>query len=484
MSKRENWGSKVGFVLAASGSAIGLGNIWKFPYIAGENGGAAFIFVYLMCIAVIGLPVLIAEILMGRTTQRNPVGAFRKLSGKPFWAFVGGMGVVAGFVILSYYAVVAGWTLGYLVEAFKGVFNNFASASDAETHFNNLVGDVRWMMGYYTLFFALTMAVVYMGVKNGIERGSKIMMPVLFLIIIILVIRGVTLPGASVGLNFIFNPNWDKITGQSILIALGHAFFTLSLGMGAMMTYGSYLSKKDSVPGSSLQILILDTLIAILVGVAIFTAVFAMGQNPAAGPGLIFHSIPFVFASMPGGYIFAILFFVLLALAALTSAISLLEVITAYFVDELRWARHKVVLAMGIVVFLVGVPSALSYNVLSDFHILGLTFFDFADYISANILLPLGGLSIAVFVGWVWGIDKALIELKNGAESLFSERIWTMKTWSLFLKYFAPILIFIVFLHSVGLIEQVKEYIFTVWFWFLMAILLITNFIRIRRKRA
>jgi len=482
MSKREHWGSKVGFVLAASGSAIGLGNIWKFPYIAGENGGAAFVFVYLICIAVIGLPVLMAEILIGRTTQRNPVGAFRKLSGKPFWTFVGGMGVVAGFVILSYYAVVAGWTIGYLVEAIKGVFNNFSSAADAETHFNNLVGNVSWMMGYYTLFFVLTMAVVYMGVKNGIERGSKIMMPVLFFILIILVIRGVTLPGAEAGLSFIFNPNWDKITGQSILIALGHAFFTLSLGMGAMMTYGSYLSKKDSIPGSSLQILTLDTLIAILAGVAIFTAVFAMGQDPAAGPGLIFHSIPFVFASMPGGYVFAILFFILLALAALTSAISLLEVITAYFVDELKWARHKVVISMGTVVFLVGIPSALSYNVLSDFHIFGLTFFDLADYISANILLPLGGLSLAVFVGWIWGIDKALIELKNGAESLFRDRIWTMKAWSLFLKYFAPILIFIVFLNSVGLIEQVKNYIFTLWF--LLVIMIVTIFLRIRRKRA
>jgi NSS family neurotransmitter:Na+ symporter len=455
INNREHWGSKLGFILAASGSAIGLGNIWKFPYIAGENGGAAFVFVYLLCIAVIGMPVLIAEILMGRTTQRNPVGAFRKLSGKPFWTFVGGMGVIAGFIILSYYTVVAGWTIGYIVESFKGAFEGFAQASHAEAHFNDLVGNVGWMMGYYTLFFLLVMGVVYMGVKSGIERGSKIMMPILFFILITLVIRGITLPGSTAGLQFLFNPQWDKITGQTVLLALGHAFFTLSLGMGAMMTYGSYLSKKDNIPNSSLQILSLDTIIAILAGIAIFTAVFAMSQNPEAGPGLIFHAIPVVFANMPGGYFFSILFFILLGLAALTSAISLLEVITAFFVDELGWKRHTVVVTMGTVVYLVGAPSALSYNLLSDFTILGLSFFDLADYIAANILLPLGGLSISVFVAWIWGFDKALLELKKGAESLFKTNLWTMNTWKYSLKYIAPILIFIVFLESNGLLSTI-----------------------------
>jgi NSS family neurotransmitter:Na+ symporter len=483
MSIREHWGSKFGFILAASGSAIGLGNIWKFPYIAGENGGAAFVFVYLLCIAVIGMPVLIAEILMGRTTQRNPVGAFRKLSGKPFWTFVGGMGVIAGFVILSYYTVVAGWTIGYIVESVSGAFEGFTQASHAETHFNNLVGNVGWMMSYYTIFFLLVMGVVYRGVKSGIEKGSKIMMPILFIILIALVIRGITLPGATAGLQFLFNPQWDKITGQTVLLALGHAFFTLSLGMGAMMTYGSYLSKKDNIPSSSFQVLFLDTLIAILAGVAIFTAVFAMNQNPEAGPGLIFHALPVVFASMPGGYFFSILFFVLLGLAALTSAISLLEVITAFFVDELGWNRHTVVITMGAVVYLVGVPSALSYNLLSDVTILGLSFFDFADYVAANILLPLGGLSISIFVAWFWGFDKALLELKKGAENLFTTNFWTMKTWKYSLKYVAPILIFIVFLESNGLLTRILGNISTWSFFILIAVVVLAILMRYKFRK-
>jgi NSS family neurotransmitter:Na+ symporter len=296
MEKREHWGSKFGFILAAAGSAIGLGNIWKFPYIAGENGGAAFVFIYLICIALIGLPVLMAEVLMGRTTQRNPVGAFKKLSGKPFWVAVGSLGVIAGFVILSFYTVIAGWSIGYIVEALKGSFSQFSDPAVSSAYFEARVGDVNWIVGYHTLFSILTMWVVYAGINKGIEQGSKIMMPILFFLLIILVIRGITLPGAEKGLNFLWSPDWSKITGQSVLIALGHAFFTISLGMGAMMTYGSYLSEKDHIPSAALQIVFLDTLIALLAGIAIFSSVFAMGQDPAAGPGLIFHTLPVVFA--------------------------------------------------------------------------------------------------------------------------------------------------------------------------------------------
>ncbi len=261
--KRENWGSKTGFILAAAGSAIGLGNIWKFPYIAGENGGASFIIVYLICIAIIGLPVLIAEILIGRTTQRDPVGAFYKLSNSKLWASVGGMGVVGGFLILSFYAVIAGLAVGYIVEAVLGNFNSFTEPTSASDHFNNLVGNIYWILGYFTFFMILTMVIVYAGIQKGIERGSKIMMPILLLLLIILMIRGITLEGASAGMDFLWNPDWSKINAQSVLIALGHAFFTLSLGMGAMLTYGSYMSKKDSVPNSALQIVILDTVIAL-----------------------------------------------------------------------------------------------------------------------------------------------------------------------------------------------------------------------------
>lgn len=450
---REHWGSKTGFILAAAGSAIGLGNIWKFPYIAGENGGGAFVMVYLICICLVGLPVLIAEILMGRTAQRNPVGAFFKISnGNKAWASVGAVGVVAGFVILSFYSVVAGWSLGYFIESLSGVFKTFSDASIASAHFAKLSGSPIWTIGMHGAFFLLTMSVVYFGVKDGIERGSKIMMPALFLIILVLVIRGITLPGARKGIEFLLNPDWTKINSKSVLVALGHAFFTLSLGMGAMMTYGSYLSKKENLPQAGLQIVFLDTLIAILAGLAIFTAVFATGQNPASGPGLIFQILPVVFAKMPGGTIFAVLFFLLLTVAALTSAISLLEVVVAYFVDEKNWPRRRAVIVFGIVTFLIGVPSALSFNLLSDVTLGGKTYFDIADHLASNYLLPLGGLVMAIFVAWVWGMDEAIAALKGKADDAIELRPWITILWRIFLKYFSPVLIFVVFLYSIGLI--------------------------------
>lgn len=474
MAKREHWGSKFGFVLAASGSAIGLGNIWKFPYIAGENGGAAFIIVYLICIAIVGLPVMIAEILMGRTTQRNPVGAFRKLSGSKFWTAIGGLGVLAGFIILSFYAVIAGWSMGYMVEALLGNFSQLTTAAQANTHFNSLVGDPTWMIGFYTIFFVFTMAVVFLGVKDGIEKGSKIMMPILFVILIILMIKGISLKGSGAGLAFLWKPDWSKITGQSVLIALGHAFFTLSLGMGALMTYGSYLNKKSNIPSAAVQIVFLDTLIAIMAGIAIFTAVFAMGQDPSMGPGLIFNTLTVVFGSMTGGYIFGLLFFVLLTLAALTSAISLLEVVVAYFVDERGWSRHRAVLILGLLVFLFGIPSALSFNLMADVTYNGMTFFDIVDFIASNVLLPFGGLLIAIFVAWIWGFDKALIELKHGAENVFKDRAWLIGTFKVFLKYIAPVMIFIVFLHSVGLLESAIEQVKNYWIIIVLVIVILT----------
>jgi NSS family neurotransmitter:Na+ symporter len=449
---RENWGSRFGFILAAAGSAIGLGNIWKFPYIAGENGGAAFIFIYLICIAIIGLPVLTGEILLGRTTQRNPVGAFKKLSNSKFWVAVGSLGVIAGFLILSYYIVIAGWSLGYIFEAAKGSFYNFNESYTSAYHFNSLVGNVTWNLGFTTAFLLLTMFFVYSGVQKGIERGSKIMMPLLLVLLVVLAIKGLTLNGSEKGVSFLLDPNWNLLHGTSILIALGHAFFTLSLGMGAMLTYGSYLKKDSNLFTSSTQIVFLDTLIALIAGLAIFTAVFATQQNPSAGPGLIFHTLPVVFTKMSGGYIFSILFFFLLTIAALTSAISLLEVVVSYFVDEKGWKRHSAVIAFGGVTFLIGVPSSLSFNVLSDFHIFGLNFFDLADYLTSNIMLPLGGMLISVFIAWVWGFDKALMELKQGAENIFSNQPYIVTAWKIFIKYFAPVLIFLVLLNSLGVV--------------------------------
>ena len=481
MAKREHWGSKFGFVLAASGSAIGLGNIWKFPYIAGENGGAAFIFVYLICIAIVGLPVVISEILMGRTTQRNPVGAFKKLSGSKFWTAIGGLGIVAGFIILSFYAVIAGWSTGYMIEALRGTFSTLATASEASNHFNSLVGDPIWMIGFYTAFFVITMAVVFLGVKNGLERGSKIMMPILFIILIILMIKGISLKGSEAGLAFLWKPDWGKINGQSVLIALGHAFFTLSLGMGALMTYGSYLDKKTNIPKAAVQIVLLDTLIAIMAGIAIFTAVFATGQDPAVGPGLIFNTLTVVFGGMTGGYIFGLLFFILLTLAALTSSISLLEVVVAYFVDERGWSRHRAVLVLGLSVFIFGIPSALSFNLLANFTYHDKTFFDTVDFIASNVLLPFGGLLIAIFVAWIWGFDKALIELKHGAENIFKDRAWLISTFKVFLKYVAPVMIFIVFLHSIGLLESAIEQVIN--YWIILVLIIVILIIILSRNR-
>ena len=455
--QRENWGSKAGFVLAAAGSAIGLGNIWKFPYIAGENGGASFVLIYLICIAVIGLPVLIAEILIGRTTQRNPVGAFYKLSNSKFWASIGGMGVIAGFLILSFYAIIAGWSIGYVVEAINGNFFLFPEPAASADHFKDLVSDTSWIIGYLAFFMVLTMLIVFSGVQKGIERASKIMMPILFILLVILMIRGITLDGASKGLDFLWNPDWSKITANTILLALGHAFFTLSLGMGAMLTYGSYMSDKDSIPSAALQIVILDTLIALIAGTAIFTSVFSVGLDPAAGPGLIFHTLPGVFSKMPGGYIFSILFFISLTIAALTSSISLLEVVVSFFVDELKWKRHTAAVVLSLLIFALGVPSALSFNILSDVKIFDLDFFELVDFIASNILLPLGGLLISIFVAWIWGYEKVIPNLRKGAENFFDNHQRIVFAWKIFLKYFSPVLIFLVFLYSIGLLDKITE---------------------------
>ncbi|HOI29970.1 MAG TPA: sodium-dependent transporter [Melioribacteraceae bacterium] len=451
-SKREQWGSKIGFILAAAGSAVGLGNIWRFPYLAGENGGAAFIFVYIICVFVIGIPVLVAEILIGRTTQKNPVGSFKLLSKSPFWSGIGGMGVIAAFVILSFYTVVAGWTFGYIIEAVNGNLMNYNIPETANSHFTELTQNSFWNVGLLALFMLLTMGIVYFGVQKGIERGSKIMMPMLFVLLIVLMIRGLTLDGASKGLEYLFNPDFSKINTGVILSALGQAFFSMSLGMGAMLTYGSYMSKKQNVPGSSVWIAMLDLSIAIISGICIFTVVFATGQNPDVGPSLIFRTLPVVFTKMPGGYFFSILFFFALTLAALTSTVSLLEVVTAYFVDEKGWSRKKAVLFFGSLSLLLGIPSALSFNLLADAQIFGLTFFGLTEFISSNLLLPIGGFFIALFVGWYWGFETVIQNVKEGAESVFGKFPWLLGYWKIILRFVAPILIIIVLLSSLGII--------------------------------
>tara|TARA_Y100001970_G_scaffold151393_1_gene185480 strand:- start:308 stop:1732 length:1425 start_codon:yes stop_codon:yes gene_type:complete len=471
MNKREQWSSKTGFILAAAGSAVGLGNIWKFPYIAGENGGAAFLFIYLICILAIGLPILNIEILLGRETQKNPVGAFKAIRGDSNWKYVGALGVFASFTILSFYSIVGGWSVAYTFESLKGTFDSFVvrdfsfqygrpSPDAAKFFFNVKNSSPFWVLGYHTLFFLSIIGIILSGVKKGLEKASKFLMPILLLILFALVLKGLMLPGADGGIEFLFNPDWSKITPGTFLLALGHAFFTLSLGMGAMMTYGSYLSNNDDIVNASYMVAFLDTIIAILAGVAIFTVVFSSGYDPASGPGLVFHVLPPLLTDLTGGYIFAFLFFLLLTIAAITSGISILEVSVSSLVDELNLSRKKATMIMGFLVYLAAIPCALSFNLLSDVTIpiqgKGFTFFDVADFLASNILLPLGGFFLAIFAGYIWGIDntvKALLKGDSGSLYFGNSILNSSKSkiiFGLLIKYLSPVLIFLVFLYQFG----------------------------------
>lgn len=446
--QREQWGSRLGFILAAAGSAVGLGNIWKFPYLVGQNGGSAFILIYLICVTIIGLPLVMAEIVIGRTAQRNPVGSFRVLArGNPFWVMVGGLGVIAGFSILSYYNAIAGWSLGYIFESIAG--SHLADAASITHTFQTRVASPWWTLITHLGFMFMTVGIVYFGVARGIEKASKVMMPLLFILLIILVIRGVTLKNSLPGILYLLKPDFSLINSRTFLTAMGQAFFSLSLGMGALLTYGSYMSRKESIPQSSVSIVVLDTLIALLAGFMIFPAVFAFGMQPDQGPSLIFNLIPLIFNHIPGGAFFRVIFFILLSLAALTSTISLLEVITAFAIDELGITRRKAALLFGGLTFLIGVPSALSFGVLSQFKIFHLDCFSFMDFISSNLFLPIGGFLIAIFVGWYWRKDEVQKNLWEGTRSFPT---WLMTTWHLIIRYISPVVILLIFLHSLNII--------------------------------
>ncbi|NYT13621.1 MAG: sodium-dependent transporter [Candidatus Methanofastidiosa archaeon] len=435
--ERETWGSKTGFWLAAAGSAIGLGNIWRFPYLTGANGGAAFVLIYLLIVFTIGVSVMLAEFVIGRSTKLNPVGAFQKLKGGA-WPIVGWLGVASGFIILSFYSVIGGWTIKYVISSFTGLIN---PSTDATSYFLGFIGNGPQTVLFHAIFMAITIYVVYRGVGKGIEDWCKILMPALFLILLLLIVRAVTLPGAGAGISFYLNPDFSKITSKTLLAALGQAFFSLSLGMGAMITYGSYLgSKKASLPQSAATVTLLDTLVAILAGFVIFPAVFAFGVEPGAGPGLTFITLPKVFALMPAGTVWSGLFFVLLLVAAITSAISLLEVVVAYMIDNVKWARHKAALVIGGAIFLLGIPSALSQGAV-PINIAGLPFLDAMSLLS-DIMLPLGGMLIALFVGWLI-VDVAKKETTSeGAFKLEPVWIWI-------LRVVAPIVIFIILVNAV-----------------------------------
>jgi len=438
--QRDQWGSKIGFILAAAGSAVGLGNLWKFPYMAGSNGGGAFVLIYLALVLIVGFTLMAAEIVIGRHTQLNAIGAYKKI--RKGWGWVGGLGVLAGFVILSYYSVVGGWVINYIVKAATGAFNT----TDMEllgNMFGGLISSTWTPIVYHAIFMVITLGIVIGGISGGIEKFSKILMPALFIMIILIVFRSVTLPGAAEGVRFFLKPDFAKINGRVILAALGQVFFSLSLGMGCMITYGSYLSKEENIPQSSAWIPLLDTGVALLAGLAILPAVFALGFDPTGGPGLVFITLPAVFAKMPMGALFAIIFFLLVLFAAVTSSISLLEVVVSYVVDDWKWSRSKATTIVAAAIFLVGVPASFSMGPWSHITLFrGLGIFDALGFLSDQILLPLGGLMLCIFIGWVWGTDNAVKEATNNGKVKFA----IAPLWSFVIKYVAPLAIGYIFI--------------------------------------
>lgn len=439
---RGQWASNFGFIMAAAGSAIGLGNLWKFPYLAGTHGGGAFVVVYLLIVLFVGFTIMLGEMTIGRKTGLNAIGAYRMLSKKFTW--VGIAGVLSGFLILGFYSVVGGWVIKYIIQfAMGGV------SGDSAAYFGGFISNSFEPVIYALIFAVATAIIVWKGIDKGIEKACKFMMPALFVLLVVVIIRSVTLPGANAGLEYYLKPDFSKLTPEAIVAALGQVFFSLSLGMGCMITYGSYLSKDENLEKDALIVPFMDTAAALLAGFAILPAVFAFGFEPGAGPGLMFITLPSVFASMPFGAFFGVCFFVLVLFAAITSSISLLEVCVAYFVDEYKWTRTKATWLLSSIIFVLTILSSLSQGVLSNFLIFGKNFFDLLDYITSNILLPLGGLMMLIFIGYFWGIDKATEEIEQGGKFKFKLKGF----WTIMVKYVGPIAVGVVFLNMLGIIK-------------------------------
>ena len=451
-TKRATFGSKIGVILATVGCAVGLGNIWRFPYMLGENGGAAFLLVYISCILFLGIPVMITEFFIGRYSRKNAAGAFKVMAPGTKWSVIGYNGVTAAFLILGYYAVVSGWTLEYIVQAFSGSLEG-KNATDFADEFTAFSTGVFRPILWTVVFIALTHIIIVSGVKEGIERASKVMMPVLFLILIALCVRSITLPGASEGLTFLFNPDFSKIDSSVVLSAMGQAFFSLSIGMGCLITYASYFGKQTNLQTTALQVTILDTLVAVLAGVMIFPAVFSFGIEPTTGPELVFITLPNVFEQLPFGNIWSFVFFVLLALAALTSTISLHEVSTAYVHEEYHVSRKKAAIIVSVGVTIVGILSSLSMGLLKSYTLFGLNFFNLLDFVTAKIMLPLGGMMICIFTAK--RVDKLL--LKEEVTNHGTIRFYFFNTYAFFVKYIAPIAIGLIFLNELGLLNWLTK---------------------------
>ncbi|MCX7103629.1 MAG: sodium-dependent transporter [Methylobacter sp.] len=447
-TQHSEWSSRFAFILAATGSAVGLGNIWKFPYITGENGGGAFVLVYLLCVLLIGIPIMMAETMLGRRSRQNPIETMKTLAKEAGadsnWHYLGWMGVIAGFLILSYYSVIAGWASAYVLKAFTGSFFG-ADATEIKGLFDSFVASPVQLIFWHSLFMLATMLIVVRGVNSGIERAVRFLMPSLFVLLILLVAYAMTTDSYDRGIKFLFTPDFSKLTANGVLTAMGHAFFTLSLGMGAIMVYGSYLPKEVSIAKTVILIAGTDTVVALLAGIAIFPIVFASGLEPAAGPGLIFQTLPIAFGNMTGGWLFGILFFVMLVFAALSSSISLIEPAVAWLVENKNMSREQACIWSGAITWLLGLGTVFSFNVWSEIKIFDKTIFHLLDYLTANLMLPIGGFCIAVFAGWI--MKQQHTEQELGMPDALSYQAWKTLTC-----YVAPASVFLVFLHVIGVL--------------------------------
>jgi len=439
--QRGTWGSKVGFILAAAGSAIGLGSIWRFPLMVGLHGGAIYVLAYILAVILIGFTVMLAEFAIGRHTSKNPVGAYRAIKPRTPWPLAGYMGVVAGAAILSYYSVIAGWAFGYFYKTIFGLFRGDISWQSSEGIFANFASQPYEVIACLFVIVGITVFIISRGIKSGIEKSSKILMPLLFGLIILLAVRAVTLPGAGTGLTFYLKPDFSKLNPSVLFFAFGQAFFSLSLGVGTMITYASYLSKKENLVSSAGWVCFSTTLVALLTGIIIFPTLFATpGINPETftpNAGLMFQVLPIIISKLPGGYLFGILFFFLILVAAITSTISMLEIPVAYLIDERKWSRPRATYVLGALCFLVGIPSALSaggVKFLTEWRFLAKM-----DLVFGNIVLAVGALAVSLFVSYAWGMKNALKEIAFGTDRFKLRPIWVFS-----LKFLVPVTIIII----------------------------------------
>ena len=445
-SPKNRWSIRWLFVLAAAGSAVGLGNIWKFPYIAGENGGGAFVLIYLVCIALVGIPIMISEVLMGREGRSSPIHTMRMLAKKAGrsqrWALLGWLGVMTGFLILSYYAVIAGWALNYFWLTANGTFDG-ASGDFVAQAFTDLQADPLRMIAYQTAFMVVTIWIVGRGVTAGLERAIQWFMPALFILLIVLLIYSFNSGGFAQGWAFMFDLKWDAVGPEAWLIAMGQAFFTLSLGMGTMMAYGAYVPEDAKLSTTVVTIALLDTVVAIAAGLAIFPIVFANGLEVSQGPGLTFVTLPLAFGQLPFGAFFGAVFFILISFAAITSAISLTEPALAYLTEEYNAKRQRVAISLGVVCWVLGLGTVFSFNIWSDFFVVGeLNFFGFVDYLSQNIMLPLGGMLITIFAAWL--LPRDIVNRQLGISSRAVSWAWRIVAGIL-----APLGVLAIFIYTV-----------------------------------